>query len=673
MHRATVMNDQKTRQQRGITTSGFLWAACRVAGLVLLLAGCSPAPVERVSAKQDGLHFLNTDPDVAYVGEQACVRCHVEESMTFDRTGMGRAFYPMTPDEIVEDWTDDNELVIEATGLHYRMERRGDKFYQRQFILDSRGNEIAADQRELIFALGSGNHSRGYVTEVEGKLFQAPVCWYPAEQLWEMCPGYEIMNDHFVREISQGCIHCHNDVMELIEGERNEYRKPYPHGIGCERCHGPGQLHVERWEKGETPTGEFDPTIVHVRRLPREERIEVCFQCHLGDAKASERVMRWDRDVTAFRPGQKLSEVVVAFRMNTATQHDFGLTGQVDRMLLSRCYTESGGQLECLTCHNPHVSVYRENRPDDFFRRPCLSCHAVEDCGESPDVRAQTEPAADDCWQCHMRKAEADDQRFAVFTDHWIRKNIDVEQDHRENYDFSPLFPDRFASLPRGEQAFYEARAGSLMASRNPFSDHLQEMRTDSEASFERAIEEGFDSVYAWFFLGKVRLILGKPKQAEQAFERAHALDPEHHDAAFALGQARMRRRDPAAAVEIFNTILERDPEDAMTLAEVGRAMSVMGRHEEALSYYDRAIVQEPWAVSLHVNQGRVYAALGRFDEAAAKAIDAVKLNPEDAKIWQFYEKAHEAAGDMEAAAEGRRLYDRLSKVQKVSGHAGMM
>ena len=115
--------------------------------------------------------------------------------------------------------------------------------------------------------------------------------------------------------------------------------------------------------------------------------------------------------------------------------------------------------------------------------------------------------------------------------------------------------------------------------------------------------------------------------------------------------------------------MLERGPDQsdqAMTLAEVGRIVSMQGRHEEALGYYDRALEIEPWTMSLHMNKGKVFAAMGRFEDAARKAVDAVQLDPDSPKVWQFYEKAHEAAGDLEAAAEGRRFGERLAKIKKL-------
>src|SRR6185295_14570810 len=313
---------------------------------------------------------------------------------------------------------------------------------------------------------GSNRHSRSYVITIDDRFFQALVCWYPEVSRWELCPGYEFKNEHFSREIGQTCIQCHNGRMQLVGGARNRYQKPYPHGIDCERCHGPGQKHVERWKTGEVPTGNPDPTIVHPRRLPPARRIEVCFQCHLGDARSTERVIRTERDATSFRPGQSLLDYFVPYHYEKPTRNEFGLSAQADRLLISRCYKESGGKIECLTCHNPHVTVYRKDRPLDFFRQRCLGCHEVADCTAPQAQRQATAPLADDCVRCHMRKAEPDDQRFTEFTDHWIRKDIrgDGARDPRQDYTIEPMSPEAEAALSEGERAYFQGRAVQLLA-----------------------------------------------------------------------------------------------------------------------------------------------------------------------------------------------------------------
>jgi len=625
--------------------------------------GCSgPA-----SPPDAGTRPLNHAPEVAYVGQEACRRCHLEQFGTSTRTGMGRAFYPLTPKEIVETFSPPSEFVVQPSGLRYRMLERDGRYYQRQFLLDAAGREVAVDERELSYVIGSNNHSRSYVTLVDGRWFQAPACWYPGAQQFELCPGYEFKNDHFARQLEMACLHCHNGKMETIAGRRNQYREPYPHGLGCERCHGPGQLHVERWTAGQdTPTGAADPTIVHPRRLPPRERAQICFQCHLGDSKVTERVSRPGRDITGYRPGMELTEFLVPFRYRQQVRSEFGLSAQADRMLLSACYTESAGKLECLTCHDPHVSVYHPDRPADAFRLACLSCHAEAACTAAPAERQATPQLPDDCVACHMRRAEPDDQRFTEFTDHWIRRDVRAEPpDHRESYDVEPVFPESFARLTPAEQSFYRARAQALLARDAP-ARLRQPIWAAAERDYLESIRLGFDNADAWFFLSKIRRHMGARPAAHEALERAFARDRHHYDSAYAWGQALAQQGDPRAALAVFEDLLLRNPDDPMALAEAGRMLTLLGRPQETLSYLERAIRAEPWTAILRANACRTLAALGRFEEAAAMSLEAVRLNPDSPEMWELYEKTHEALGRQAEAAEGRRQRDIMSRIPKL-------
>jgi tetratricopeptide (TPR) repeat protein len=634
-------------------------ARLAILAVLVALAACGREP-----AAPARLEFQNADHAVAYIGQEACRQCHYERYGTYLRTGMGRSFYPLAGAEIVEDFAEDNELVVEPSGMHYRMEQRDGKFYQRQFLVDSRGAEIAAEEHELRWVVGSNHHSRSYLLEIGGKLFQAPMCWYPQASRWDLCPGYEFKNDHFFRETSQSCLHCHNGRMTVVAGERNLFESPYPHGIDCERCHGPGALHVERWSGGAQPTGDPDTTIVNPRRLPPAERAAVCYQCHLGDAKATVRVGRPERELSDFRPSQPLTDYLIPFHYAEQTEHGFGLSAQADRMILSRCFTETGGKLECLTCHNPHVTVYREDRPQNHFNQRCLGCHTLDSCTAPPAVRQATRPA-DDCTGCHMRKAEPDDQRHTAFTDHWIRRDAaNTPADERESYAVAAVFPEHLATLPPAEQAFYRGRASQLLALDAPMA-RREAMWREAEREFESAIEGGFDGVDSWFFLGKVRHYLGRKQEAAQAFERAHARDPAHHDAAFAWGQALAARGDAGAALEVFRGMLEHDANDAMALAEAGRAATTLGDIPNALGFYERAIAAEPWQASLHLNRGMLLASQGRFEEAAREAEAAVRLDPDEPTNWEFYAKVMQAAGRPAEAREGSRLHAHLERTAK--------
>ncbi len=599
-----------------------------LAGLLALvaLAACGgEAPREAAPAAEGA----------TYVGGETCRPCHAETWSTFSHTGMGRSWYPLTADRGIEDWTTRNTFDVKASGLHYVMFRRDGKFFMRQSLLDPRGKESAIDERELSFVVGSAHHSRAYLVSFRGKLFQAPVCWYTRDALWDLCPGYEQKNDYFSREIDRTCVFCHNARMERLPGARNAFVEPIPHGIDCERCHGPGRLHVDKWSRGETPTGSGDPAIVNPKRLTAELRMQICFQCHLGDSKATERVARHDATLEDWRPGEPITAAMIPFRFSETTPQEFGLSAQADRLLLSRCFVESQGRLECVTCHNPHLTVYRKDRPQDFFTSKCLGCHAKDACTAPAATRGSTVPP-DDCVRCHMRKAEPDDHRHAEFTDHWIRKRIEEPSRHRTSFGVTPYLPGVFATLSPADRAFYTARAISLRAHSVPPGPQ-RTMWPEAERAFREAIAEGFSNAEGSFFLGKALTAQGKHREAAEAYAAAHEKDPQGHDAALAHGQALLRQKRIDDAERIFTAMIRDHPESAAPYAELARCRVGRGDVKGALDLYQQAVLREPWNASLRQNSAMMLSAMGRHDDAIAEAEQAIRFDPESPDMRESY------------------------------------
>lgn len=592
---------------------------------------------------------------VQYVGGDGCRGCHLGKSVTFATTGMGRSFGTMVADEIRADFVDNNRFVDSASGLHYVMTVRDGVYYQREFLQDERGQPYNETEFPLKFWIGSANHNRGYMIEREGRLFQAPICWYPQPQSWDLCPGFDQFNEHFAREVSQSCVFCHNATMVVLDGERNRFPEPIPHGIDCERCHGPGSLHVDRWSAGdETPGGGVDTTIVHPRRLTASQRNEICYQCHLGDARSTERVARLGAQLVDYRPGRPLVETLVPFRYSQPTKWDFGLSAQADRMMHSACFTESEGKLECVTCHDPHVSVYHPDRPADLFNQRCLTCHEIDSCA--------ADTMESDCVQCHMRRAEPDDQRMTAFTDHWIRTRIDLdEKDSRSDFSIEPIFPESFAELSAGEQAFHEARALSLLAGEAPPVQQTL-MREQAEQLYGTALAEGLDHRDVHFFRGSNQFSVGQFEAAQSALRRVLEQVPQDAEAAFMLGQIVLSQGKLDEAQELFNGILANDPDHVGALAEAGRVEFAMGRKDEAEGRFRRAADLEPENSDLQISWGMVLASRGELEDAAERAEIAVRLNPDSTETWSFYVNVMRSLGRTSALRRGESRLAELGR-----------
>ena len=164
------------------------------------------------------------------------------------------------------------------------------------------GRVVSRNEAEARYVIGSGEQAMAFLLERgDGYLFESPITWYSGKRKWDLSPGYERDNVHFERFVKPACLFCHSNQFDHVEGTENRYRQPIfrGHAIGCERCHGPGELHVRKPEQ----VGDEPPNIVNPARLKPELREAVCQQCHLqGDI----RVVRAGRKLTDFRPGLPL-------------------------------------------------------------------------------------------------------------------------------------------------------------------------------------------------------------------------------------------------------------------------------------------------------------------------------------------------------------------------------
>src|SRR5688500_8561948 len=103
--------------------------------------------------------------------------------------------------------------------------------------------------------------------------------------------------------------------------------------IGCERCHGPGELRVRERMADVPIQGRIEDSNVYIRHLSRQRLEDVCSQCHLS---ASADVAVRGRNKVDFRPGMQMSDFVVNYRVD---RPDSAMTvsGQIEQMRLSRC------------------------------------------------------------------------------------------------------------------------------------------------------------------------------------------------------------------------------------------------------------------------------------------------------------------------------------------------
>lgn len=317
-----------------------------------------------------------------YAGTAACARCHAEEAAAHRLSGhsgtLQRVSSPLGASLKPSAWIRDPVLP-----LTFRVVRRDGVL----------GVEVkAGDVRRwqpATWLFGSGRHGLTLVADAgAGRYMELPLSFYPGRG-WDLTPGYlrnaamqrmyhpaGVPADH---TLFSTCFACHGT--DVGDGPADVNLAHMSDGVQCENCHGPAARHVQAAQSGQPAAG----TIRDFRRAPAGEISQMCGQCHRTEPP----------------PG---------FPPDAPQLVRFAPVG----LGRSRCFRESGGQLSCLSCHNPHHDA------DGLPKRSekvCLSCHA----GAAHAGSGRPCPAnpTSGCVNCHMPKAEA--ARNSVFTDHWIR------------------------------------------------------------------------------------------------------------------------------------------------------------------------------------------------------------------------------------------------------------
>jgi hypothetical protein len=403
---------------------------------------------------------------------------------------------------------------------------------------------------------------------------------------------------------------CHSGRARPVPGRDAAYERPAfsELSIGCENCHGPGELHVKERSKAATLSAAVDTSIVNPARLPGWLANDICMFCHQeGDA----RVLQPGKDYLDFRPSTPLAQTVVILTLGVDMKsgESSPLLNHYSLMISSRCYRGSGGKVGCLTCHDPHVQPSAVQAPA-YYRSKCLTCHTETSCKLTLVARRKHSPP-DDCTGCHMPKMNLQTIAHSALTDHRIvrRPGEDVlagadtvpvpeipglvELDADPGQSTSALPPMTLLTAlrqlaDRGEPyksqyaAMLSHEAGTEpdsplilgMLARNVLQDNNPEADRQATVDLARAIQSGSTWPPDYDLLGTLLLRAGRAQEAADVVGRGLALAP-YTPSLYAL----MARCDAAlgkrnAAVEDLERGLKLFPENASMREQLGRMQS---------------------------------------------------------------------------------------------------
>lgn len=599
-------------------------------GLALHLA----APAQAFEALAGYGIPVTTGAASGYVPDATCADCHQDKAESFAEMGMAKSFYRPSPDKVIEDF-DSAHFHHEPSTRHYEMQLRGGDYWFTRYQLNADGDRIHEFEQKVDWILGSGHHSRVYLYQTaDGALFQLPLAWYSQEGgKWEMAPGFEFADQMGVnRAVRQRCMACHNAFPEVAEGSDRPgmpevFPADLPQGIGCQRCHGPGADHVEKVLSGDSELEDIRAAIVHPGKLPKDKLYGICYGCHMQPSVAVTPELRLGRSVYSFRPGQDLSDYKIFLDIDDALrmrEDRFDINHHPFRMEQSRCFTESDGQLGCLTCHDPHVKVKPQDRAA-HYRAACLTCHDTDDRGlpvmqggmAHPDIAADA-----DCTTCHMPARRTQDVIHVTMTDHRIVRDPGplqaltrpIVKVPAEVAEVSLLYPD----IPLSAAEKLLAKAHGVLANRGYNADYAAEAMAGVMASGQVAHYE------PWLDLSRAYFQQKAYDKAVAAAEQGLALAPD-------IAQLRLQR---------------------------AAALFALGKHDRAIAETEALLADHPEYTHARYDLALFHFGAGRMDQARRQAQQVVAWQQNHWYAWRLLARiaAHEGKGDAAITAYLRAL-----------------
>lgn len=649
----------------------------------LVFFSCETSEKKSISTeiKKDTLLYLNHSDTAKYVGINTCRLCHQDIYNTFIETGMGKSFDLATKTKSAGDYH--TSVIYDKIGnYHYKAYWDKDSLKFLEYRLE--GKDTIYKRIETVnYIIGSGQHTNSHIQSVNGYLNQMPMTFYTQKKHWDLPPGFENGNNsRFMRKIGLECMSCHNSYPDFVLGSENKYNA-VEKGIGCERCHGPGSIHVAERSKGtKIDTSKYiDYSIVNPAKLSIDRQFDICQRCHLqGNA-----ILKEGKSFYDFKPGMVLSDYMTVFLPKYKNADDeFIMASHADRLKQSACFIKSKEKvasrnsateslkpykdaMTCVTCHNPHVSVRNTN--SNVFNDACNKCHTENgksnlECSKKGIVKTS------DCVSCHMPKSGSIDIPHVTVHDHYIRKPLG-KKDKESLKEFIGLYaineknPSRItkAKAYLNQYEKFEMKAAFLDSAKALLNDkntndilmnlepliqlyfaqsnftqityYITTLKDD--VVFNKLNTKSYSNDHAWtcYRIGEAYYNTGNIQKAITYYKKSVTLAPFVLDFKNKLASALATNNQLAEAEKEYTEIIKENPKHISALTNLGYIKLSKGDAVSCETLYNKALSLDPDYEPLLLNIAGFYAYKREFKKSKLFLERLLKNNPNNKQAQQ--------------------------------------
>jgi tetratricopeptide (TPR) repeat protein len=397
------------------------WIALAIvaAGLLALLhwkTGILRSPPSRSDGPATGADRDAAGPPAAYVGSQACSKCHAAESTAWRESQHAVAMQVADERTVLGDFAD---AKFEHFGVTSTFFRRDGRFVVRTDGPDGKLADFEVRHTFGVYPL------QQYLIDLGGGRVQAlSIAWDSRPQAdggqrwFHLYPDERIPHTdelHWTQRQQNWnymCADCHaTDLRKNYDAATKTFATHWSElSVGCEACHGPGSRHVawaESAAEGSGPAGpkgltvhlderrragwRIDPASGNASRsVVRESdtEIEVCAQCHARRGQFS----------SGYRAGERFEDHYLPAPLGTGLYHPDGQQREEvynwGSFLSSRMYDKG---VTCGDCHEPHAGKLRAEGND-----VCAQCHLASKYDATAHHFHEPGTPGAACASCHM-------------------------------------------------------------------------------------------------------------------------------------------------------------------------------------------------------------------------------------------------------------------------------
>ncbi len=625
--------------------------------------------------------YAGLKQETKYVGMETCRGCHQDIYETFIKTGMGKSFDHASLTKSSGNYDNHQPVYDKFHDFYYYPFWENDSLRIMEYRLEG-GDTIHKRIETVSYIVGSGQHTNSHISNTGGFLHQMPLTFYTQKGKWDLPPGFENGgNSRFNRIIGLECMSCHNSYPKFTPGSENKYEF-VANGINCERCHGPGEAHVNEKRAGKLVDirKEIDYSIVNPAKLAADKQMDVCQRCHIqGNAVLNEGKTFFD-----FRPGMKLSDVMHVFMpVYEGAEQEHIMASHAERLKLSKCYTESVKRMEktaentlfpsknsitCITCHDPHVSV--KQTENAVFNQACNSCHTNNHNGLCTAKPEQLKLKNNNCVSCHMPGSGATDIPHVSVHDHKIQIPVNSEQTEKIRKFVGiacinePNAPDKakaqafinyFEKFNFGKEVLDSAKKYLRSGTTKEINDNFHELIHDSflEKNYRQVLQtaekvtdlnsklvhHAGSNRDAWtaYRIGESYRETGVLDKATTFLKTAFDLAPYSPDFANKYGSALVAGGNLAGGRAVFEKQIAQYPKYPATLSNLGYLYLVMDNDSiAAAKMYNRALALDPDYAQAIMNKAGLFMLQGKEKEAQLLLKRYLKQKPDDSTVTEM-------------------------------------